>query len=103
MISFDDGFYNNYKIAFPILKNLKIPAVFYITYNFINNNLSSWIDQIEYIIENSKSGQFDTEIGKISFINTKQSKIKLLKFIRKKVKMNKKIDPYNFAKSIAKN
>ena len=102
VISFDDGFYNNYKIAFPILKNLKIPAVFYITYNFINNNLSSWIDQIEYIIENSKSGQFDTEIGKISFINTKQSKIKLLKFIRKKVKMNKKIDPYNFAKSIAK-
>ena len=51
IISFDDGFENNYSVAAPILDFLKIPAVFYITSGFVNENLMSWIDQIDYAIE----------------------------------------------------
>ena len=50
-ISFDDGFYNNYSIAVPVLKKLNLSAIFYITTDFIDKNLTSWIDQIEYISE----------------------------------------------------
>ena len=35
VVSFDDGFENNYKIAVPILKKFSIPAVFYITAGMI--------------------------------------------------------------------
>ena len=31
MVTFDDGYKNNYLVAYPILKKLKIPATFYIT------------------------------------------------------------------------
>ena len=101
-ITFDDGFYNNYKNALPILKKFKFPAIFYVTYDFINDNLSSWIDQIEYIVEKSKSGKFETVFGKIKFDNSKKSKILFLNKIRKNLKSNKKINPYKFADDLAK-
>ena len=51
IISFDDGFENNYSIAAPILDDLKIPAVFYITSNFVDKNMMSWIDRIDFALE----------------------------------------------------
>lgn len=53
-ITFDDGFENNYSIAVPILRELKIPATFYITTDFVNRNQMSWIDRIEYCLAYSK-------------------------------------------------
>ena len=50
-ITFDDGYYNNFKIAAPILKRRKLSATFYITTSFIDNNEMSWIDKIEHMIE----------------------------------------------------
>ena len=52
IISFDDGFENNYSIAIPILKKLNIPAVFYLSTDFVENNSMSWIDKVEYCFEN---------------------------------------------------
>ena len=54
-ITFDDGFYNNYKYAVPILAKKKLYATFYITTDFIDKNLMSWIDKIEHMVENSKT------------------------------------------------
>ena len=102
VITFDDGFYNNYSVASPILIKMRLPAVFYVTYDFINNGLSSWTDQLEYIIENSNEGNFSSPIGDIKFKNTVRSKINVLTKIRKKIKGSKKIDPYNFTDFIAK-
>ena len=50
-VTFDDGFENNYSLAAPILEDLKVPATFYVTTDFIENNTMSWIDRIEYAIE----------------------------------------------------
>jgi len=101
-ISFDDGFYNNYKVALPILKKFKFPAIFYLTYNFINKKLTSWTDQVEYIVEKSHSGNIQTSFGKLKFSNSKYSKIKFIKKIRKNLKKNKHIEPYEFADTLAK-
>jgi peptidoglycan/xylan/chitin deacetylase (PgdA/CDA1 family) len=36
MVTFDDGYRDNYDLAFPILKELKIPAMFFIpTYHLV--------------------------------------------------------------------
>ena len=44
-ITFDDGFYNNYKIAAPILKKRKLYTTFYLTTSFIEKNEKSLIDK----------------------------------------------------------
>ena len=53
-ITFDDGFYNNFKYAFKILKKRKLYATFYLTSDFIEKNEMSWIDKIEHMIEKTK-------------------------------------------------
>jgi len=53
-ISFDDGFLNNLTIAAPLLKERNMPAIFYLTTQFVNDNKMSWIDTIESAVELSK-------------------------------------------------
>ncbi len=50
-ITFDDGFENNYSVAVPILEDLRLPAIFYITTDFIENGTMSWTDKAEYALE----------------------------------------------------
>ncbi len=47
VVSFDDGFENNYTVAAPILLDLKVPAVFYITSGIVNTDIMFWVDMIE--------------------------------------------------------
>lgn len=50
-ITFDDGFENNLSVAGPVLDDLDLPAVFYMTTDFIENGTMSWTDQGEYVLE----------------------------------------------------
>ncbi len=52
-ISFDDGYEDNYSIAFPILKKYNIPFSIFISSDFIDNEQPFlWWYILEYIIEN---------------------------------------------------
>ena len=104
LISFDDGFYNNFKNACPILEKLKIPAIFFYSTDFIENNSLSWIDTIEYLFEKTKKKEvYVEEFNKTFKIKNKASKIKLLDLIRLKVKKNFKINIDDFLTQISKN
>lgn len=47
VVTFDDGFLNNYEVATPILSNLGIPATFYISTGNITRGSIFWVDQLE--------------------------------------------------------
>jgi peptidoglycan/xylan/chitin deacetylase (PgdA/CDA1 family) len=82
-ITFDDGFYNNYKYAVPILLKRNLFATFYITTDFIEFNEMSWIDKIEQMVEHvcsKKNVQIFNK--KFSIKNNEKSKIFFLKKIR---------------------
>ena len=82
-ITFDDGFYNNYKIAAPILKKRKLYATFYLTTSFIEKNETSWIDKIEHMIEKIKTKKIIYIFNqKFEIINNKKIKINFLNTIR---------------------
>lgn len=52
-ITFDDGFENNLSVAAPILSELGVPATFYVTTRFVDENAMSWIDRIEAVFEDA--------------------------------------------------
>jgi peptidoglycan/xylan/chitin deacetylase (PgdA/CDA1 family) len=53
VVTFDDGYYDFAKYAYPILKELGIPVTLFVTTSFVNGDLWLWPDQIRYLIEQS--------------------------------------------------
>ena len=50
VITFDDGYSDNYLNALPILEDLDIPATFFITSSKIDSKLEFWWDDLERLI-----------------------------------------------------
>jgi len=101
VITFDDGFANNYTIAAPILADERMSAIFYITTGFVVQNLMAWIDRIEYCFEITKSGRLKLPWkADIDYFDCIQDKIRLLDEIRVTVKRDPDIDIENLVDEI---
>lgn len=98
VITFDDGFENNMSIAAPILVDYKVPAIIYITTNFIENNYMSWIDRIESAVQNAyyQKIKFYWAEENFELVNVSE-KIKFLNKVRKFVKNTPECNPNEFA------
>lgn len=53
IITFDDGFDDNYHQAFPILQELKIPATFFISTGYIGQSKTFWFDRVVFLLKKS--------------------------------------------------
>jgi peptidoglycan/xylan/chitin deacetylase (PgdA/CDA1 family) len=53
VLTIDDGYYNFYDIAYPILKKYGVPATFFVTTDFINGKLWLWPDKLKFIAQNN--------------------------------------------------
>jgi peptidoglycan/xylan/chitin deacetylase (PgdA/CDA1 family) len=54
VITFDDGYKDNYTQAFPVLKRHNVPACFYIATSLIGNKKLPWWDRIAYNYKKNK-------------------------------------------------
>jgi peptidoglycan/xylan/chitin deacetylase (PgdA/CDA1 family) len=61
LITFDDGYIDNYSLAYPLLKANGVPAVFFIATDFIEKDIIPWWDEIAYLLQvsNQKSVKLD--------------------------------------------
>lgn len=57
LITFDDGYRDNYELAFPVLKQEKVPATFFITSGFIDDSPISWWDEIAWMVRNGTASE----------------------------------------------
>ncbi len=53
LVTFDDGYADNYEVAFPILKEVGIPAVFFIPTAYIDGSRLLWWDEIAWCLRHA--------------------------------------------------
>ncbi len=53
IVTFDDGYRDNYEVAYPILRNLGLPATFFIATGFIDNPRVPWWDELAWMVRTS--------------------------------------------------
>jgi peptidoglycan/xylan/chitin deacetylase (PgdA/CDA1 family) len=54
LITFDDGYRDNYEIAFPILKAEGVPATFFVVTGFVDVPRVPWWDEIAWMVRTSR-------------------------------------------------
>jgi peptidoglycan/xylan/chitin deacetylase (PgdA/CDA1 family) len=59
LITFDDGYRDNYEIAFPILKAEGVPATFFIATGFVDTPRLPWWDEIAWMVRTSEKRSFN--------------------------------------------
>ena len=53
LITFDDGYRDNYEVAFPILRRHNVPGVFFVATGFIDRPRLAWWDEIAWMVRTS--------------------------------------------------
>jgi len=64
LITFDDGYLDNYQTAFPILRSHGLPATFFLPTSFIATQRLPWWDTIAYIVKHSRKDSFRIQYPK---------------------------------------
>lgn len=57
VITFDDGYENNYTYAFPVLRAHSVPATIHLATDFVDRKTPLWMDRLEYVVGNAPSGK----------------------------------------------
>ena len=58
LITFDDGYLDNYEIAFPILRAHGAQGVFFLSTGLVGSNAVLWWDEIAYLVKHAKRRKF---------------------------------------------
>ena len=58
LITFDDGYLDSYRIAYPILRAHGVQGVFFLVTSMVGSNHVPWWDQISYLLKTSKKRRF---------------------------------------------
>jgi peptidoglycan/xylan/chitin deacetylase (PgdA/CDA1 family) len=56
LITFDDGYRDNYEQAYPVLRSHGVPGVFFVTTGFLDAPRVPWWDEIAWMVRRSTAG-----------------------------------------------
>ena len=84
VVTIDDGYLDNYRLAYPFLHQYRIPATIYLTAGLIGTGLGLWVDEIEYALIHARVQSFcfrelfEDEVFDISTLQGKKRSEKML-------------------------
>jgi len=64
IITFDDGYWDNYEIAYPILKDLGLPACFFVITGLVGTHQVPWWDQVACCMKHSRTASVSSPFHK---------------------------------------
>jgi peptidoglycan/xylan/chitin deacetylase (PgdA/CDA1 family) len=97
LVTFDDGYRDNYERALPILEELKIPSIFFIPTHSINERELGWWDQVYWVLKNTKKSEFSF---RNETFNLRQPIHDLAKVINDKIKTLDASETESFIKDL---
>jgi peptidoglycan/xylan/chitin deacetylase (PgdA/CDA1 family) len=56
-ITFDDGYIDNYEVAFPILRSNGLSGTFFVTTNFIDHGTVPWWEELAWMVRGAKGAR----------------------------------------------
>jgi peptidoglycan/xylan/chitin deacetylase (PgdA/CDA1 family) len=65
VVTFDDGYVDNYEIAAPILNEVGIPATFYVIAGCVEQGKLPWVARLRFIFRTTKKGRWADSSGKV--------------------------------------
>lgn len=85
IVTIDDGYENNYSIAYPLLKKYRVPATIFLTTGFIDRNNLLWADWVDFIFYRARKikKSFNYQ-GKKIILNLENKKARYLTLERLK-------------------
>lgn len=83
VITFDDGFKNNYQFAFPILKEKQFPATIFLIGDTFRKSSLIWLHRLYHLIDHAPDGCFSIHYNcnEYSYRINKKNKKKVIKEI----------------------
>jgi len=100
MITFDDGYRDNYELAFPILRQHRTPATFFLTTGFLDQPKIAWWDEIAWMVHTSTRSGLDRNVWTIQPVDFttpgSQDAINVLLSVRKSLKQMEADDYLDF-------
>lgn len=74
MVTFDDGFEDNYTNAYPVLKKLSIPATFFVTTSYIGQSGTIWYERLAYFFNKNTVEKITVKELSLEFNLTKTNR-----------------------------
>lgn len=85
LITFDDGYRDNYEVAFPILKRMGVPAAFFVTTGYLTDRRLFWWERVNNFVRSATVQQLRIEYPAPEVIDLSTPKAK----VRAKARLNR--------------
>ena len=95
LVTFDDGYVDNYTLALPILKQLGMPAVFFVPTGLIDKRELGWWDVVAFMLQRS-GRQFVAIRGRYFNLRSPAERLTAISFVQRLIKLT----PYEQTKAI---
>ena len=102
LITFDDGYLDNYEIAYPILHSHGVQGVFFLVTSMVGSHHVPWWDQISYLIKTGRKRRFSLRYpANLEFDIDQNGMGESLRAVLKLYKRPENTDPARFIQELA--